>query len=72
MSISRSSRRSTRPPQYALITPSSAPIVQPMNEAANPTNSAMRAPYMIRLMTSRPNSSVPNQCSVLGRANCAP
>ena len=70
MSISRSRSRSTFPPQYALITPSRPPIVQPANDAVKPTKSAMRAPYMIRLITSRPNSSVPNQCSALGRANC--
>ena len=38
-------------------------------EAAKPTNSAICAPYMIRLRMSRPNSSVPNQCSALGREN---
>ncbi len=47
-------------------------MVQPVNDATNPTNRAMRAPYMIRLSTSRPNSSVPNQCSALGLANCWP
>ena len=46
-------------------------MVQPANDAEKPTRSAMRAPYMIRLRMSRPNSSVPNQCSALGRANCS-
>ena len=72
MTISRSSSRSTRPPQNALLTPSRAPIVQPKNDAVKPTKRAMRAPNMIRLSTSRPNSSVPNQCSALGRTNCCP
>ena len=72
MSIRRSSRRSTFPPQYALTTPSSPPSVHPASDAVKPTNSAIRAPYMTRLRTSRPNSSVPNQCSALGRANCSP
>ena len=46
--------------------------MQPANDAVKPTKSAIRAPYMMRLKRSRPNSSVPNQCSALGRANCAP
>ena len=68
--MTRSRSRSTRPPAYALTTPSTPPIAQPANDAVKPTNNAMRAPYMTRLSTSRPNSSVPNQCSALGRANC--
>ena len=47
------------------MTPIEAPsAVEPM-----PTASEIRAPWMIRLQTSRPKESVPSQCRVLGAAS---
>jgi len=45
------------------------PIDEPRNVAPIPTASDMRAPWTIRLQTSRPNESVPSQCSALGGAS---
>ena len=48
------------------------PIDDPSTVAPMPTASEMRAPWTIRLQTSRPNESVPIQCTALGAASrCA-
>ena len=44
MSITRCRKRSTRPPKYALATPSTDPSVAPRTEAPKPTRSAVREP----------------------------
>ena len=48
------------------------PIDDPSAVAPMPTASEIRAPWTIRLQTSRPNESVPIQCRALGAASrCA-
>ena len=48
------------------------PNVAPSVVEPSPTASEIRAPWMIRLNTSRPKESVPIQCAALGRASaCA-
>ena len=44
------------------------PATVPMPTASRPTHSEMRLPWMTRLRTSRPMSSVPKGCSQLGAA----
>jgi hypothetical protein len=51
---------STRPPTYPLTRPSAIPTAEAMSTAARPSSSDVRAPYMIRLSTSRPRGSVPS------------
>lgn len=50
----------------AAISPSALPTVRPSPTAPRPTASELRAPTMIIENTSRPNWSVPNQCSAEG------
>ena len=45
------------------------PIVPPSAVEPMPTASEIRAPWMMRLNTSRPKESVPIQCARLGRAS---
>ncbi len=45
------------------------PIDEPSAVEPMPTASEMRAPWTMRLQTSRPNESVPIQCSALGGAS---
>ena len=49
--------------------PSGTPITAATPTATTPTNSVVRDPTMIWLNTSRPNLSVPNQCSHEGFSN---
>jgi hypothetical protein len=55
----RCTTRSTERPAYAEARPTANHPVTPIRTAPSPTYSEMRAPYMIRLMTSRPTWSVP-------------
>ena len=45
------------------------PIVAPSAVEPMPTASEMRAPWMMRLQTSRPKESVPSQCARSGDAS---
>src|SRR4029077_2837256 len=58
--------RSSRPPKYALATPSTRPAKPPTMAEVSPTISAVRAPKMMRDSRSRPNWSVPSQWVQLG------
>ena len=59
---------SSRPSQYPDTSPMMVPAKVPMPTASNPTHSEMRLPWMTRLKTSRPMSSVPKGCAQLGAA----
>lgn len=61
--IKLSSKPSRR---IAASSPSALPTVRPRPTAPTPTASELRAPTMIIESTSRPNWSVPNQCSTDG------
>jgi hypothetical protein len=66
MSVNRMIMVSVFPPRYPAIAPSSEPSTIAIATAMNPIASEIRAPKMIRLSTSRPNWSVPSQCSAPG------
>jgi hypothetical protein len=57
-----------RPPTAATVA-SPAPRTSPMPVAATPMRSEVPAPWTTRLQTSRPDSSVPNQCTREGAEN---
>lgn len=62
---------STRPPKQALAKPISRPMVAPRKEATNPMVMSVWEPKIIRETTSRPKSSVPNQCTADGPVSMA-
>src|SRR3989454_7490339 len=57
---------SSVPSQYPDTSPSRVPSTVPMITDASPTVSDTRAPYTIRLSTSRPSGSVPNGNAAVG------
>ena len=61
MSAPRMTIVSTRPPRNPATMPRGTPTAKPKTTEARPTSSDTRAPQMIRLRRSRPNSSVPSQ-----------
>src|SRR5437867_1957569 len=52
--------------QYPAASPQTSPTAKASSTTAAPTSSESRAPYTTRLHTSRPTSSVPNQCAAPG------
>jgi len=60
MSAHRMMAVSTAPPRVPAKMPSGTPTRKPQNTEARPTCSETRAPQMMRLRMSRPNSSVPS------------
>ena len=54
-STTRCRQRSTRPPPYAEEIPSTVARMLPRSTAPKPTYSEMRAPYRMRVSTSRPS-----------------
>src|SRR6266705_2929170 len=68
-SISRWTRRSSRPSQYPHRRPMTIPTPVPMPTASTPTQREIRLPWTTRLRTSRPMSSVPKGWSRLGGAS---
>lgn len=56
------------PPAYPLTAPTQVPAVTETTIVAKPTRRDTRLPYKARVKESRPSSSVPNQCSLLGPA----
>src|SRR6266446_5270595 len=62
MSAHRMMRVSTLPPRTPARMPSGTPSTKPKTTEARPTSSETRAPQMMRLKMSRPNSSVPRRC----------
>ena len=56
------------PPAYPLTAPTHVPAVTETTIVAKPTRRDTRLPYKARVKESRPSSSVPNQCSLLGPA----
>ena len=61
MSMSRLITKSTQPRRNPAISPKVAPTRQVIVPATRATTSASRAPWMMRLNTSRPKLSVPSQ-----------
>ncbi len=71
----RSARRmitlSTQPPKKPAIPPSTAPMIMAAMTRMTASGSVIRAPNRTREKTSRPSSSVPNQCAQDGPARIA-
>ena len=65
-SIARMTSASNQPRRQAAITPSGTPTRNAKATPPTPTPSVARAPSRMRLKTSRPSWSVPNQCSADG------
>src|SRR5581483_3240555 len=63
--------RSVQPRRNPAKVPNKAPAVMAQDTVAQPIPTLMRAPAMALLRTSRPNSSVPNQCRHEGGAKGA-
>ena len=61
MSAPRMMSVSTRPPERRRRCPAAPPARRPKTTEASPTSSDTRAPQMMRLRMSRPNSSVPSR-----------
>src|SRR5882724_10134430 len=57
--------------QYPAASPQTSPTANASSTTAAPTRSESRAPYTTRLHTSRPTSSVPNQCAAPGAVSRA-
>src|SRR5207249_3035641 len=57
--------------QYPAASPQTSPTANASSTTAAPTRSESRAPYTTRLHTSRPTSSVPNQCRAPGAVSRA-
>ena len=60
-SVTRINAESIQPPKYPLNAPTSTPSPMDRNVETSPTASETRPPYKMRVKTSRPSSSVPNQ-----------
>ena len=65
-SMKRMRTMSTGPPKYPAAMPITPPPINPTDTATAATFTEMRAAWITRDRTSRPNSSVPNQCARLG------
>ena len=52
---------STMPPKKPASRPTTSPIKTANPDATTPTNSEIRAPYIVRTNRSRPEASAPNQ-----------
>src|SRR6266853_3154204 len=59
-------KRSNAPPKYPAREPSARPTTPAPSTTDTPTSNETRAPYRVRDRTSRPSSSVPNQCCAPG------
>ncbi len=59
---------STQPPKYPAIPPITAPMIMAAMIRITASGSVIRAPNSTRENTSRPSSSVPNQCAADGAA----
>ena len=70
MSTIRISRASTLPPMYPATAPHNTPMSRLTTAPTAPTSSEICPPYSVREKTSRPWTSVPNQCRAPGRVNC--
>ena len=57
---------STARPKYPAIAPSTEPMIAEETTRMSASGSESRAPKRVRLRTSRPSVSVPNQCAPLG------
>src|SRR5690242_19740117 len=57
---------STSPPKNPASSPTTSPIVSANPVAITPTNSEVRAPYIVRTKRSRPAESAPNQNEPFG------
>ena len=63
MSTTREMTRSIHPPKYPAETPRMVPMQAAKTGDSSPKISELREPWIIRDSTSRPNWSVPSQCS---------
>ena len=62
ISVRRMISIATLPPRNPAVIPNGTPSAKPTTTAARPTCKETRAPQIIRLSRSRPNSSVPRRC----------
>ena len=70
-SVIREISASTQPPTYPASKPIGTPNASEIDTDTIPARSDARVPHMTRESTSRPISSVPNQCAALGALRIA-